>query len=282
MKKIYKFVDINETALERENIIDVFIDGTNLDRVVPGYSTLNVYGREVIGRNISTTNYQISKINNKTSIRGRRKAVQTNKFGFSSLPSRTLTIEYLMECQTEQEILRRFNDLIYYANREQVQISFSDDGDFYYVGTLSNFNELEANKFSFISNFTYECIDPYKYRKTLKKFIIEPRTQKEFNYIGKYESDVEEIRSFVSKDMDNLTIKNITSGAVIKINNPNHEVIDVILDIKNGEVRDTSGKNLIDKLDIFSDFEDFAVNYRDELYSNSYKSTEVYFREKVL
>ena len=282
MKKIYKFVDINETAPERENIIDVFIDGTNLDRVVPGYTTLNVYGREVIGRNVSTSNYQISKINNKTSIRGRRKAVQTNKFGFSSLPSRTLTIEYLMECETEQEILRRFNDLIYYANREQVQISFSDDGDFYYIGTLSNFNELEANKFNFISNFTFECIDPHKYRKTLKKFIIEPKTQKEFNYIGKYESDVEEIRSFISKDMDNLMIKNITSGTFIKINNPNHEVIDVILDIKNGEVRDKSGKNLIDKLDIFSDFEDFAVNYRDELYSNSYKNTEVYFREKVL
>ena len=45
MKKIYKFVDINETAPERENIIDVFIDGNNLDRVVAGYTTLNVYGR---------------------------------------------------------------------------------------------------------------------------------------------------------------------------------------------------------------------------------------------
>lgn len=282
MKKIYKFVDINETAPQREDIINVFIDGANLDRVVPGYSTLNVYGREVIGRNISTTNYQISKVNKKTSVRGKRKAVQTNRFSFSSLPSRTLTIEYLMECETEQEILRRFNDLIYYTNREQVPISFSDDEDFYYIGTLSNFNELEANKFNFISNFTFECIDPYKYRKTLKKFVIEPRTQKEFNYIGKYESDVEEIRAFISKDMDNLMVKNITSGTFIKINNPNHEVIDVILDIKNGEVRDTSGRNLIDKLNIFSDFEDFAVNYRDELYLNSYKNTEVYFREKVL
>lgn len=282
MKKIYKFVDINEIAPQREDIINVFIDGANLDRVVPGYSTLNVYGREVIGRNISTTNYQISKVNKKTSVRGKRKAVQTNRFSFSSLPSRTLTIEYLMECETEQEILRRFNDLIYYTNREQVPISFSDDEDFYYIGTLSNFNELEANKFNFISNFTFECIDPYKYRKTLKKFVIEPRTQKEFNYIGKYESDVEEIRSFISKDMDNLMVKNITSGTFIKINNPNHEVIDVILDIKNGEVRDTSGRNLIDKLNIFSDFEDFAVNYRDELYLNSYKNTEVYFREKVL
>ncbi len=129
-------------------------NGKNLDELVPGYMTLNIEGRGLLGRRI-----------NNIEITGRDGTLSQS----STLPARTIIVHFYLDCENakqREESTRMLHELLH--SRENKKIEFTDEDGWFRFGQLSSSNNLPYNEYKGQGSFSFLCDDPYRYKKTIK------------------------------------------------------------------------------------------------------------------
>ena len=122
------------------------VDGITIERVIPEFQTLQVTGREILANTVATL-----KVGSQDGSRLQQ----------SSKPERTITVKYQINAPDPQ----RFREIYYQLNQilggQDKKISFADDPDKYFVGTLTDADTPDGGRLSIVSSFTFTCFDPY-------------------------------------------------------------------------------------------------------------------------
>lgn len=287
--KQYKFTDTVNPPKYYEVGIETEIDGINLDRMVRGFDTLTVAGRELLGRELVTQNYKTTRVGRKTRAntnqqwRGNsaiKNRVKPNQLLSSNTNSRTLVIQYRLECEDEIEFRRQFELLNYYLHKEEVQIHFSDDPEFYYIGTLSEVDEVEPTSNSVIATFSIECLDSFKY--TRREQIWKFNTRDIFRQTSYYPIEIEQIKLTINAATSSLRLQVEETGQFLLVHHAFALGEVVIFDFLEGDVRTDKGESLNVDFDIFSDFEEFTIDQGQTLRSLTSTTIEMTYRQKVL
>ena len=155
---MYNFIDTTQVQPASSNLgAESFkINGEYLENLVPGYQTLNVTGRELLGSEIDTLS--IAGINGEEYIGNR-------------YPAREITVKYKLEAKTCGGFRDAFNKLSAALNVEEAKLVFDDEPDKYFVGTRSDVGDVPEGKNAIVSTFIFYCSDPFKYSATEKEFI---------------------------------------------------------------------------------------------------------------
>lgn len=153
---MYKFVDPN-TSSEVVSLPPEALcyNGKYLENEISGYRTLWVTGRELMEADI-----QEQKIN------GLDGSIYLSK----RYQPRKITVGYQLLAESNKAFRDAFNKMNLLLSGEQVEISFADETDKYFIGTKAG-NEIPSEGTnSIVSKFEIYCTDPFKYSKTLKEF----------------------------------------------------------------------------------------------------------------
>lgn len=153
---MYEFVDTIETqngeVLPSEALC---FNGEWIENLIPGYRTLHVSGRELLGCEID--DYEIGGMDG-THYRGKR------------YPARTITVTYQIIAKTNSAFRQAYNKLNALLNVEEAQLVFADEPDKYFIGTKASNSEVEAGSNSVIGEIEFYCADPFKYSAVEKSF----------------------------------------------------------------------------------------------------------------
>lgn len=161
---MYDFIDLNNHDVAGDawlSLEAVTVDGVTLDQAIPEFTTLQVTGRELVGYSITTVT--VGNQDGSTLQKKRREP-------------RKITVKYQIDAETP----RRFREIYYKLNQilsgENKKISFADDPDKYFVGTLSDADTPEGGRLSVISSFEFTCFDPYAYANQEDVFTFDDQT----------------------------------------------------------------------------------------------------------
>lgn len=148
---MYDFIDLNSHDMTGDAWLSpeaITVDGVTLDQAIPEFTTLQVAGRELVGYSLTTVT--VGNQDGSTLQKKRREP-------------RKITVKYQIDAETPQ----RFREIYYKLNQilsgENKKISFADDPDKYFVGTLSDADTPGGGRLSVISSFEFTCFDPYAY-----------------------------------------------------------------------------------------------------------------------
>lgn len=149
---LYNFYDLErhdpDTGLSAEAVT---VDGVMLDQAIPEFTTLQVTGRELVGYDVSTIT-----VGSQDGSRLQKKRREARK----------LTVKYQIDTETPQ----RFREVYYQLNQllsgENKKISFADDPDEYFIGTLTGADTPDGGQLAVTSAFEFTCFDPYAYANT--------------------------------------------------------------------------------------------------------------------
>lgn len=126
-------------------------DGEFLEHIVPGYRTLSVVGREMLG-------YEFTKEN----------ALLGSIVTSERIPDRTLTITYQLEASTSEGLQIAFKALERALKKKtDVPIMFNDERDWTYYGRYETASEVPGETNSVISSYTILCSDPRRFGKEI-------------------------------------------------------------------------------------------------------------------
>lgn len=153
---LYKFTDINSRAPAGRTLPAeaVCIDGKFLENEVAGYTTLQVTGRELYSADIEDSTI---------------KGMSGSKFLYRTYPARTITVKYQLRADSNQQFRTYYNKLNTLLNKEQVEISFNDEPDKYFVGSPKGITEVDGGVNTVVGEFEIYCTDPCKYSKVIKE-----------------------------------------------------------------------------------------------------------------
>lgn len=217
--------------------------GTMIEKIIPGYQTLFVEGREMLSLDIES-----EKKNVGVHISSQR------------LPERILTVFYKLTEDNSFEFQRSFKKLMGLLYRQKdVEIHFNDELDTFYFGRYSATDKVPGNTNSISSRFTITCSDPRKYTKVFE-------TNGEiFEYLP-YEVTPDSISFAATKDSS----VRITNGRqTISISNAALKKGDrVELLISEGKIL-VNGENKTRILDLASPFKNFTIKTGDIVKSDN-------------
>lgn len=123
-------------------------NGKYFENEIPGYRTLQVTGRELVGNTLSTL-----KVGNQD---GKR-------LQMLSRPSREITVKYQLDAESNDAFRQAFYKLNMLLAGRDGKFFFHDDTTKYYVGTLEDVDDADGGSNSIVSTFTILCNDPYAY-----------------------------------------------------------------------------------------------------------------------
>lgn len=150
---MYKFRDTTKRKHQSEHIFiptsAMIYKGTFIERLIEGYQTLSVEGREMYSLNHEMQELQYGGIITNT-----------------KLPARVLTIKYKLEDKDSESLQNKFDELMAFLfSEEDVLIQFNDDLEYFFKGRYQAAEPVPGDTNSIISTFTIICGDPYKYGK---------------------------------------------------------------------------------------------------------------------
>lgn len=147
---MYYFEDTTKKVHKDDLILPssaMLYDGVYLERMIDGYRTLAVTGREMLSLDIEMQNTQIGsiKLNQK-------------------LPTRTIKVTYQLIGKDAKELQKKYRQLMRLLFREvAVEIRFKDELEYCYYGQYMTTDEVRGDTNSIISSFEILCTDPQKY-----------------------------------------------------------------------------------------------------------------------
>ena len=145
----YRFVDSIESVHEFQLPAEAMsFNGSYLERLIPGYRTLNVSGRESIPTEISTIESGIS---------------DGNRFLRRRYTPRTITVRYQLIAETASAFRLAYNKLNSVLDQTEAQIIFADEPDKYYIGSRTELSEVPPGLNSVTGEIEIFCSDPFKY-----------------------------------------------------------------------------------------------------------------------
>lgn len=279
--KQYAFTDVTKRPYYFGAGLQTTVDQTTLEVAVPGYQTISVDGRGLVGRDIQTSSYQFVRAGGKTRRRQRSSSnFPKNKLLDSRLSSRTLHIRFELQANTDDQLRRRWEDLNAFVNVVDGKFTFSDDPNYYYIGTLSDAEEAEEEMNHVFSSFSVECVDPYKYSVALYPWhFVREGT---FQTNDQYPATLEKAEITAGAMGESLVLLNETQGLSIKIDRDIAVGDKVILDFQEHRIYDSAGRGIMPFLNILSDFEGFSISSGDTLKANLQSNVIFYYREKRL
>lgn len=170
----------------------VKFNGIWLDAVVPGFTVLNVTGREaapaeITDQDIADYTYYLSK----------------------KYPPRTIRVKYQILSTSNSNYRDAFNFLNYYLRPEQAQLIFHDEEDKYFIATKASNDEVEEGRNNVIGVINFYCVDPLKYAINTKSFTANSSGKIEIVNSGTMPVDID---YDVTMDSDNGYV-GFTTGA---------------------------------------------------------------------
>ena len=145
----YSFHDIADSPNENDLPAEAMsYNGVYFEEVIPGYSTLNVSGRETIPVDISDYNRSL----------GDGRIYKSRRYD-----ARTITVTFQLLAESDSDFRDAFNQLNGYLDAEQAQIIFNDEPDKYFIGTRSAIDDIEPGRNSVTGTIEIYCADPFKY-----------------------------------------------------------------------------------------------------------------------
>lgn len=223
-------------------------DGKLFEEEIDGYRTLNVSGRETLSYDIETSG----------SISGRDGELMLGK----DLQTRTLTIQYRLEADSNHEFQLKFRKLNWLLHTlSDVPIQFRDELDITYYGQASTMESVPPESNTVISTFEIYCADPFKYedervfRGNLSEVILR----------SPYDVKPDEIEIILKSATKKITVDNITTGRHIILNG-DYKINDVIkINIPENKITQNN-RNIMNQLDYTeSDFHRFRVKSHDQV-----------------
>lgn len=173
--------------------------GALLEDTVPGYTTLNVTGRETISDELSTTGTVPGRDGTQVIAR--------------ALPPRVLGIEYRITAPDAEALQDAFRQLRA-ALDAPGKITFDDDAWVSYFGQLSDMGEVPPFSNDLIGTFTLFCADPYKYETNAKTHTGNPKI---IRHPSHYAVSPDEIAVTLTAAATAVTIKNTTTGRQVAL-----------------------------------------------------------------
>jgi predicted phage tail component-like protein len=239
-------------------------NGNLLEEKIPGFKTLNVIGREMIGRENTT-----QKIGGKDGV----------SYVESTLPHRILTVKYWIKANDYEELKTKFELLNYYLDVGQADVTFTDDLDYKWTGILDSVGNIEGYTNFKGSTFDVMCSDPYKYSTNIKT--LKGTSNLEFRWLNRYPILPEQIILNVKTAGDKINLKNITVAKSIILDEVFEIGDDVIIDFTGDEITiKKNGMNILNKMDLTSNLEDFLINYKDVISTNLAADITLKFRDR--
>lgn len=169
--KMYEFHDTQPRDMPSNDSLPIeamTIDGVTIEQLIPEYRTLKVTGRELLGNTLTKL-----KVGSQDGERLQKR----------SRPVRTITVRYQVTATSPQRFREIYYQLNEILNGETKKISFADDPDKYFIGTLSDVDTPEGGKLSVVSSFTFTCFDPYAYAQEEDKFTFSDKLRtKQFDF----------------------------------------------------------------------------------------------------
>ncbi len=180
---MYNFVDTTE-RYPGQNLPSeaLMFNGNYLENVIPGYRTLYVSGREVLGTEITDLETGVSD-----GTKYRRKRYQP----------RTIVVGYQLIAEDNSAFRSAYNKLNALLDEEQATLIFADEPDKYYIGTKQGAGEVPAGKNSITSELEFYCADPFKY--SVEEFTVSPTADGGKTFVVSYNGTYKAFPSFQAK-----------------------------------------------------------------------------------
>ncbi|MGC6767237.1 distal tail protein Dit [Enterococcus sp. LJL51] len=230
-------------------------DGLYFEKIIEGYRTLAVTGREMLSVEIE------------------RQETRTGSIKLNQkLPSRSIRVTYQLMGKNPEDTQSKYHQLMQLLYREEdVEIRFRDEGEYSYFGIYNSSEEVPGTTNSIVSSFEIFCQNPRKYSQMLN-------TNNEITAHLPYKTTPEKIEVTVAV-AGGLIVKN--GEKEIKMTGKTFTSGDkVTIDFRQGRIL----LNGVDKtllLDLDSDFENFYIQTGDRL-SCSNGLMKIFYREVLL
>ena len=205
---MYNFKDTKPAINELNNFSSLAItfDGNLIDGEIEGFRTLSVSGRELLGNSFNSV-----KVNNRDG----------EILEDVSLPSRRITVNYLLQADTNEEFRLKYNvlnGLLHNSDGVEKVFYFNDEPDYHFEGILESATEPNSDTNVALASFTLNCSKPFKYGQietSTGKIPIKSvlGNNKEISYKIK----LEEI-TFTTNSINQVILKNETTGERIILN----------------------------------------------------------------
>ena len=136
-------------AKERNNLLDeaVKLNGRYLEDMIDGYTTLGSSGRRSLEKSLETVT--VGATDGDVIKRGR-------------YPSREITIYYVIQSDSEDELILAVNQLNNILNQSECDFVFNDEPDKYFSGTAVMDSEPKKYRKAVKGSFSIHCSYPFK------------------------------------------------------------------------------------------------------------------------
>lgn len=190
---MYNFIDVSGvqsgSALPSEALQ---INGDYIENQIMGYRTLYVSGREALAPTLETKETQ-----------GRDGVRLTDR----RFPARTITVGYQLVAANSEAFRAAYNELGALLNVPDSELIFADESDKYFTGTLSEMGEVETGRNAVTGEFTFTCLDPFKY--SVKEYEVSPSADGGKTFIIDYNGTY---RAFPTFEADFYTDESATAN----------------------------------------------------------------------
>lgn len=264
--------------MQNRSSIQTVFDGVNLDATISEFRTLRVSGREIVNRNIDTTNYKTRNAGGKSNVSRNFQNTQSNVFLSSSLAGRSILVTYEVKAKSNEQYRRVYDLLNQYLHVEQAKLVFTDDLDYYYIATLSKASDPDGSRNSVVANFDFECSDAYKYSRQ-KEFTF--RQTGQFLGMYAYPIVIDEIKITTLTTATKLILSNHTNGQRIILDGSFQNGTIITLRPRTQEIL-RNGVITPTLMDLLSDFETFDIDFKDTVQTSVNADVTVTYREKIL
>lgn len=147
----YVWCDSGDTTLTWRHIpvLDeaVMLNGKYLELTIDGYSTLGTSGRRSLGRQLDT--YSVGTADGET--------VKNSTF-----PSRKITVNYVIQTDTEEELTEAINQLANILNQDECDFVFRDESDKFFSGYGLLDSEPKKYRHAVKGTWSLYCAYPFK------------------------------------------------------------------------------------------------------------------------
>lgn len=146
-----EFKSLQETSKSEKSLPSeaMTFNGIVLEEEINGYQTLSVTGRELIGYNVQNVAVD---------------GLDGANYQSARLPSRNITVRYQLKAETAESLREKFNQMNQILKEKQAVISFMDEPEYEFIGTLGAVDGVPEGVLSLTSAFEIVCADPYKYK----------------------------------------------------------------------------------------------------------------------
>lgn len=261
---MYEFIKPGEVGANLTSLKTTF-NGKTIEDELPGFITLSVKGRGLIG----------------CSIESKKIPGADGKYLVSNtLEPREIVVKYLLQ-NNNNNFRENFNKLnLLLHSKKELILKFSDEPEYYFKAILKSADEIDETSNTIVSTFTFICHDPYKYQVVKSDNGVDSVTITKLpNNPNKVIPKL--IKFKVANNTDKIIIKNETRVQKIVLNN-NFAVNDSIeIDLSADYILKLNYVNRTSIVDFMQTNYDFNVKQGDVISVTNGKDLEIHTEERM-